>query len=426
MPNSNVSESSSTTGLPVLRSEAERFPASVPFIAVFDEWLSLKPNLTPNSRTVYERMRPYIEWFRDRPPTPTLIEECLTHFKAMGKHDSVGFNKLHMVYRYGIRKGYFISSPFLGKRLKPSKTHTWKPVHHDYWFKVAAGLKGSWMYIPWVMCYETGMACADVCNLRWDMVDMVAGTISGKRHKMRNRDGGNFCTQVDPGGLSWPLLTAMRDSLRKKGVKASDKEKTYVFPRLVGNTSMVGACTHRQREMGFAQEQVATLHDLRRTRITAMVNSGIPLNVVMAVSGHSSHAQLLAYVGVDPSVIRNSVVASVQFSRVCQNQHPPLSSAPIALQTSFTSASRASAPSLETKSPSSSPTTTPSEQERLRAFLIERAARLSRAGEEGRTARETGRLSSMDAYGADQPEPMSSSSSASDSSPSGKDSKPPF
>lgn len=432
-PNFNDSANSSPTMLPTLQTEEQRYPASTSYRLVWEEWMEGKRKkfadgkIRPTTMQVYNAMKPYVDWIGDRQITPPLLEEMVAHFKAMGKSNSTVYDDLKVVYGYGIKRGYFLNNPFKVNRLKPTTKRQWKPVTHDVWLRGCTALAGTKTYILWVMCYETAMSSVDVCKLRWDMVDMKTGIISGVRYKMTNRgDGGKFATQLDPGGKGWEQIVKARKHLNEVWDKLDERERTYVWPKLESAyRHMVGRCRGDLITAGFPEKDICTLHDLRRTRITAMVNSGIPIAVCMQVSGHSSPEQLYQYVGVDPSVIGSAVVESVQFSRVCKNQSPS-SSEPIALQTSFSSASRPPASSSENPPPSSSPTTTPSEQGRLRQFLIARAARLSAQGAAAVTVRETGRLSSMEQFGDDQPEPMSSSSSASDSSPSGKDSKPPF
>ena len=414
------------TKLPTLIPEAERYPQSCQFRQIYDAFKHGRV-ITKSTQARYRAVEVFIDWLRDRPITPSVIDEWHAYQKALNRNDYFILRRLQTVYKWGIRMGYLLNDPFVGKLNAPSRRHKWKPINHDTWLRMAKALKGYYHYIPWVMCYETAMSYVDVCQLRWDMIDMETGIIRGKRVKMRSREGGVFETKVDPNGLSWPLLVNTQQLLEKKGDKATEEERTYVFPRimkrhLMRNLAMI------MRKAGFKESEIATFHDLRRTRITAMVNSGVPFNIVMKVSGHSSHSQLLGYVGVDSSAIQSAVVSSVQFSRVCKNQHSPsqLSSVPTDLLTSSSSASAVPDPSSDPTRRSSSPTTTPSTQEGLRKSLTERAARLSRVAGGGPTAQGTGKPSSTAATGPKGEARTSSSSSPSDSSHSKESSKAPF
>lgn len=412
--------------LPTLIPEEERYPASCPFRDIYKAYQHGRV-LTPSTELRYKSVDEFIEWLGDRNITPSVIDEWHAYRKALNKSDYFIIKRAQSIYKWGIRNGYLLNDPFVGRLTPRAFKHKWKPVNHDTWLRIATALRGFRHYIPWVMCYETAMAYVDVCQLRWDMVDMTTGVITGKRVKMKSREGGNFETQVDPNGLSWPLLVHTMEILERKGDRATEADKTYVFPKLV-KCNLAANLKAVLSGAGFKESERATFHDLRRTRITAMVNAGIPYNIVMRVSGHSSHSQLLEYVGVDSSAVQNAVVSSVQFSRVCKNQHSPsqLSSVPTDLQTSFDSASVGLARSLDPTRKFSYPTITPSTPERLRQSLMERAARLSQAGADARTVQETGRLSSTEHIGPEEARRMLYSKSRRGSSLSSPDSKPPF
>jgi len=355
----------------------------------------------PSTRKLFTRLTPFTDWIGSRQLTPELLDEFVAYCRAIGRHDTKTLIQAKRVYTWAIRKGYAKGNPFYKWKMpKTTKPRPHRAVSHDDFIKVSTAMRSSskTVYAAMVVCYETAMDWADCQSLRWSMVDMETLTITRVRKKMETRHDKTYTTQIDPAGMAYEVIMG-RHKHRKPGVDV-------VFPDLQSPNKGRCSCTLIAdvcRKMGL---QPFTFHDLRFTRITAMVSAGIPPHVVMKVSGHSTPEMLYHYVGVSPSAAGSAVVQSVGHSRICPDQQPstlqqvrPLPSRSAPTRPSISSASTLPrvAGSLESQSPSSSPTITPPTRSPFVIWREKRDARIREAAIAAATARETGRLSSTDA-----------------------------
>ena len=355
----------------------------------------------PSTRLLWSRLEPFTRWIGSRQITPELLDEFVSYCKAIGRNDTKTLIQAKRVYTWAIRKGYAKGNPFnWWKMPKTANPRPHRAVSHDNFIKVATAVRqvSKPTYAAMVVCYETAMDWADCQSLRWSMLDMTTLTITRVRKKMETRHDKTYTTQIDPAGLAYEVIMG-RYKTRKAGVD-------LVFPDLQSATRARDGrmlIARISRSMGI---QPFTFHDLRFTRITAMVSAGIPPHVVMKVSGHSNPEMLYHYVGVSPSAAGSAVVQSVSHSRLCHDQQPstlqarPLPSRSAPTKPSISSAS--TSPRVEgssgKESPSSSPTTTPPTLSPFKLWLQRRDARTKEAAIAAATVQETGRLSSTDAF----------------------------
>lgn len=355
----------------------------------------------PSTRQLFTRLTPFTEWVGSRQLTPELLDEFVAYCRAIGRHDTKTLIQAKRVYSWAIRKGYAKGNPF--HKWKMPKTANPRPhraVSHDDFTKVATAMRSSskTVYAAMVVCYETAMDWADCQSLRWSMIDMSTLSITRVRKKMETRYDKTYTTQIDPAGMAYEVIMG-RHKHRKSGVDLVFTDMQSPNKAMTSRKLVADVC----RKMGI---QPFTFHDLRFTRITAMVSAGIPAHVVMKVSGHTTPDMLYHYVGVSPSAAGSAVVQSVSHSRLCPDQQPstlqqvrplPSRSAPTRPSISSASTSPRAEGSLATQPPSSSPMTTPRTQSPFKLWLEKRGARIREAAIAAATARETGRLSSTDA-----------------------------
>ena len=102
---------------------------------------------------------------------------------------------------------------------------------------------------------------------------------------------------------------------------------TYLFPGQWGKSHLHPDSAARIlrcacQEVGF--EGVST-HSFRRTALTQMSDTGIPLRVIQKISGHRSLNQLQAYLGVKPDQITGAIASLSMLSispRIVKNNFP--------------------------------------------------------------------------------------------------------
>lgn len=210
--------------------------------------------------------------------------------------DSVSFaNHVLAVYKllfaYAIRNGYTTVNPFKG-----IKTHTVKPRRvvwereHLKAFMDTAFSKYEWRSLGLIvyMAYSWGQRLGDMRNLTWEQYDMETGVLHLEQSKRRAR-------------VSIPTHSDLREMLDQQH-KDFGWQK-YIAPsmRKVHN-QLLPYSLHKLAKVG-KQIMVAAnlpdhlqLMDMRRTAITEMVEAGVPLPNVMAVSGHATPHSLTPYI----------------------------------------------------------------------------------------------------------------------------------
>lgn len=401
------------------------WPMSIPFRRVGEEYLKKKAEKwSPGWYTrVEDILNKFCNWLGDRLPDPSAIREYEEHCIAIGRLDSKMAATLSHIYTFGIRHGWAARNPFREFRSRPiprEKRVVRKVIPHDYWervAKIACYMRLTW-YPLWVGCYETGLDRASIATLRWSHINRQTWMIKRIRQKMETRPvGGEVEVAIIPTGRFYECVKGQVELLKARGSMATEEEEMYVFPRLAKRFFSFPNKDGDLLRHFFTTQKLPqyTFHDLRYTRITAMVNAGVPAKVAMKIAGHSSEWQLYQYVGTSPEQVRDAAIKSNQFSRLCPSQTPPSSSAPTANPTLFGSTSEPP-PSSSPPLPSLSPTTS---QPRATTFAEWRKRMEQRTSEVTAAvpiARETGRLSLTEVFGDDPPEIPSSSSSPSDSS----------
>lgn len=406
------------------------WPTSITFPQMVEEWLKWgalrwEPKWYARCEWTTSKL---VRWIGDRTLTPQVIGEWEDHLLAIGSPDIKSIPIASMVYRHAIRNGWAARNPFSEYRSKPvarERRRVRKIINHQYWERIAqiaAKARCGW-YPLWVGCYETGMDRLDVTTLKWEHIDRQTWTIKRVRHKLEKRDfGGEFSTAVDPSGRFYKSILWAAELLKRKGANADDIDREYVFPKLfkVWSGTVAGAQT-RMNLLHFFKEhhlEPFTFHDLRFARITAMVNAGVPYHVVRQVSGHATDAMLLRYVGNHIELTRASVLHSNRFSALCPTQAKLPSASEVTASPTSSDSTSEPARTSSRKRRSSSAMINPGKVSAFEAWQKRREQRMQEAIAAVPIVPETGKLSSQEQFGDDHAELPSSSSSASDSSPS--------
>ena len=155
----------------------------------------------------------------------------------------------------------------------------------------------------WIVCaLSTGLRRGDVCRLKWEAVDTVAGALRVRTHK----------TGVE---LSLPIMPGLADVLaRRKGIAAEGE--AFVFPEAAtlytqNETAItrrvkkifalafsqepgadmkkdIATLTQKTRSIGKRAASVRDFHALRTTFVTLAISNGIPADILRALTGHAT------------------------------------------------------------------------------------------------------------------------------------------
>ncbi len=194
-----------------------------------------------------------------------------------------------LLFSYAIRNGFCTFNPFTNvKRQTDRPRRTVWTKEHVKAFMATAFSKYEWRSIGLIVytAYCAAQRLGDMRMLTWDSYDINTGVLSLEQSKRRAR-------------VAIPLPKDLQDMLKQQHLDLS--WQPFIMPASTKNTpkpyslqqlSKVGKLV--MKEAGLPDE--LQLMDLRRTAITEMVEVGVALTNVMALSGHATVHSLTPYV----------------------------------------------------------------------------------------------------------------------------------
>jgi len=212
---------------------------------------------------------------------------------------------LRTFYRWALREGLVAGNPM--ERVDPVKmiSRLPRPLDSD---SVTAVLKS----IPpsatrdralFTLLYETGMRVSEALGVQYADLELTPDD-----EKVRVLGKGQRERTV--------LLTAAPESSRllRRHLKLSRIRSGSVFrgdPRYGGSALPWGYTTARRAWQRYCAVAgvTATLHQLRHSRATQLVQAGVPLGTVRKVLGHRNIQSTLLYVEVDPATVKRDLLA---------------------------------------------------------------------------------------------------------------------
>ncbi len=212
---------------------------------------------------------------------------------------------LRTFYRWALREGLVAGNPM--ERVDPVKmiSRLPRPLDSD---SVTAVLKS----IPpsatrdralFTLLYETGMRVSEALGVQYADLELTPDD-----EKVRVLGKGQRERTV--------LLTAAPESSRllRRHLKLSRIRSGSVFrgdPRYGGSALPLGYTTARRAWQRYCAVAgvTATLHQLRHSRATQLVQAGVPLGTVRKVLGHRNIQSTLLYVEVDPATVKRDLLA---------------------------------------------------------------------------------------------------------------------
>jgi integrase len=157
--------------------------------------------------------------------------------------------------------------------------------------------------------YFTGARLQDVCNLRWDRVDLAKKIIS-------------FRTAKNDQAITVAIHPELEEHLIVRA--DSDDSRAFLFPTLTGQRSPALSIAFRQImekagvEAGVAREKLGakgrtissrSWHSLRHSFNSALANSGVSQELRQKLTGHSSAEMNAVYTHHELETIRQAVSA---------------------------------------------------------------------------------------------------------------------
>jgi len=196
-----------------------------------------------------------------------------------------------LLFNHAIRSGFTNYNPF--EKVKTERTKTRKIVwerQHIRAFLNTAFSRFEWRNVGVIvyMAYEWGQRLGDMRRITWDNIDLENGVMSLTQSKR----GANISVPISTGLLNvlkqqhvdfgWQSYVAPKNKLiRKKLLPYSDNLLYRTGSRIMEEANLPSELS---------------LMDLRRTAITEMVEVGVPLPSIMAMSGHATPSSLTPYI----------------------------------------------------------------------------------------------------------------------------------
>ena len=196
-----------------------------------------------------------------------------------------------LLFNYAIRKGFTNFNPLshVKRRNKKARKAVWERQDVRAFLNTAFS-KFEWRNIGLIvnMAYEWGQRLGDMRELTWDSYDVETGVL-----KLTQSKRGASVELPTSEGLQRMLRQQHDDFGWQKYIAPQPKPvrgKLYAYT--LTNLNRVGRKV--MDAAGISDELM--LMDLRRTAITEMVEVGVPLPSIMAMSGHASVASLTPYI----------------------------------------------------------------------------------------------------------------------------------
>lgn len=276
----------------------------------FDEWLKrAESNLAPRTREIYSYtcaryITPTLGNIKLADLKPAQIESLYAKWQEQLQPSSV--HRIHRVLRTALNRavkwGYLKASP-MGRVDPPNgRIEKRRTLAVDDAHRVLAWLKDQqWItYQAVYLVLYTGLRRAEVAGLRWSDLDTAQGTIHIQRNRQR-RHGDIVGLPKTPGSNRYvPLATQALQTLKTWRTEQIEytlmrgeswNEESYVVRHIDGGVPDPNTFTHTLQVAFKALDIPAvSLHDLRHTYATWLIESGVELKVVSGLLGHSSYA----------------------------------------------------------------------------------------------------------------------------------------
>lgn len=274
----------------------------------FDAYL-MKPNVEDqNFKTIYEMRQVYnrfVKWLSEHHHEVRVmadlehlvIEEYLAEIKQT--KSASRYNRIFKTLR-SIWKQFAVEEPFKEFKLQKELPSAREPLSVEDIDKIFAYLEEHPMYegellLTFKIALSTGMRSCDVCNLKWDELDLDGGWI----HKTPIKTA-RIGTQIHV-----PMIPSLKELLINLSKHKTDDE--YVLPiacykhstRTFNNDvhkvlTRCGITTTKKVKNGY--QFVKSFHSSRHVWISWLAMHGVPKELIAHVAGHTKYLQTMDYI----------------------------------------------------------------------------------------------------------------------------------
>lgn len=217
-----------------------------------------------------------------------VYEEHASNSVSLANHSLAVYR---LLFNYGIRQGFIENNPF--RNVKPHSVKPRKVVwerDHVKAFLTAAYSEFGWRNVGVIvnMAYEWGQRLGDMRNLTWDDYDVEQGILTLTQSKR-----GAAIKLPTSQGLQDILKQQHRDYAFQSYIAPYSKPvKGKLNSYSIGQLNKIG----KKIMLHAKLPEELRLMDLRRSAITEMVEVGVPLPSIMAMSGHATPTSLSPYI----------------------------------------------------------------------------------------------------------------------------------
>jgi integrase len=271
------------------------------------QWLEgVKPTIRTKTWETYElnvrRVTPYIGSRKLASLTPADVQSCYADLLDGGPRRPLSrrsvrqcHEMLHKAMSQALQWGLVVRNPTeAASPPRPDRTEmtTLTQAQVQTLLKFTAG---DWLHPLWVVLVTTGLRLGEATGLRWQDVDLDAGTLTVRRALQRRRTGelefvepksAHSRRTVELSEHTVRVLRAQRQTQTVTGLSS-----VLVFPNTSGGP--LGPETARdglRRALAAAQLPSVRVHDLRHTAATLLLEWGQHPKVVQEMLGHSTIA----------------------------------------------------------------------------------------------------------------------------------------
>lgn len=244
------------------------------------------------------------QWYQSRTAGTTLIntrlvdlsapmcqriyDEHAAHSKSFANHTLAVYK---IIFNYAIRNGFTTFNPFKAVKtqaVRPRRV-VWEREHLKQ-FMDTAFTKYEWRNVGLIvyMAYSWAQRLGDMRCLKWSSYDMDTGVLNLEQSKRRARVSipthSDLRSMLEQQHKDFGWQSYIAPSQRKD---SSGKLQPYSLTMLakIGKEIMQAA--------GLPDD--LQLMDLRRTAVTEMVQVGVPIPNIMALTGHATPHSLTPY-----------------------------------------------------------------------------------------------------------------------------------
>jgi integrase len=291
-------------------------PARMTFSEYLDRWLAdyAKPKVSPKTFERYQEMidghiRPALGAYLLPKLAPLHIQAFYSRALASGRKDGRGglsaqsvvhFHRLlHKALAQAVRWQLLARNPVDAVEPPRVERQEMRALDEDETASLLSLLAESRLYMPTMLAVTTGLRRGEILGLRWDNVDLVAGTLAVVQSLEQTKDGLRLKTpktQRSRRSVALPAMTTA--ALRLHRAKQAEErlalgpaydDEGFVCPRPGGApwapdvfSTAFAAFVRRSGMKAFR------FHDLRHTHASHLLKADVHPKIVSERLGHSS------------------------------------------------------------------------------------------------------------------------------------------